>query len=144
MLEFALHMWCSYVGHIYIYNCHIFFLDWSFDHYVVSFIVSFQSLFESLFYLIWVLLLLLSFGLYLRGVSFSSPSLSVCMYPLFQVGSLVDNIYRGLVFFIHSASLLVGALNPFTFKVIIDKYDPIAIYFIVLDSSLYTLSVFPV
>ena len=30
------------------------------------------------------------------------------------------------------------------FKVIIDKYDPIAIYFIVLGSSLYTLSVFPV
>ena len=25
-----------------------------------------------------------------------------------------------------------GAYNPFTFKVIIDKYDPIAIYFIVL------------
>ena len=30
------------------------------------------------------------------------------------------------------------------FKVIIDKYDPIAIYFIVLGSSLYTLFVFPV
>ena len=39
--------------------------------------------------------------------------------------------------------LLVEALNPFTFKVIIDKYDPIAIYFIVLGSSLYTLFVFP-
>ena len=33
---------------------------------------------------------------------------------------------------IHSASLLVGAFNSFTFKVIIDKYDPVAIYFIVL------------
>ena len=46
----------------------------------------------------------------------------------------------------HSASLclLVGAFNPFTFKVIIDKYDPIAIYFIVWGSSLYTLFVFPV
>ena len=30
------------------------------------------------------------------------------------------------------------------FKVIIDKYDPVAIYFVVLGSSLYTLSVFPV
>ena len=29
------------------------------------------------------------------------------------------------------------------FKVIIDKYDPVAIYFIVLGSSLYTLFVFP-
>ena len=33
--------------------------------------------------------------------------------------------------------LLVGAFNPFTFKVIIDKYDPVAIYFVVLG-SIYT------
>ena len=53
---------------------------------------------------------------------------------------------QGSCFSIHSAifCLLVGAFNQFTFKVIIDKYDPIAIYFIVLGSSLYTLSVFPV
>ena len=37
-----------------------------------------------------------------------------------------------------------GAFNPFTFKVIIDKYDLVAIYFIVLGLILYTLSVFPV
>ena len=30
------------------------------------------------------------------------------------------------------------------FKVIIDKYDPVAIYFIVLGLSLYTFFVFPV
>ena len=30
------------------------------------------------------------------------------------------------------------------FKVITDKYDPIAIYFIVLGSNLYTIFVFPV
>ena len=49
-------------------------------------------------------------------------------------------------FCIHSASLclLFGAFNPFTFKVIIDKYHPNAIYFIVLGSNLYTLFVFPV
>ena len=49
-------------------------------------------------------------------------------------------------FCIHSASLclLVGAFNPFTFKVITDKYDPVAIYFIVLGSILYTIFVFPV
>jgi len=47
---------------------------------------------------------------------------------------------------VHSASLclLVGAFNPFTFKVIIDKYDPVAIYFIVLGSSLYTVFVSPI
>ena len=41
------------------------------------------------------------------------------------------------------------AVNPFKylklpFKVIINKYDPIAIYFIVLGSNLYTVFVFPV
>ena len=68
------------------------------------------------------------------------------MCPLFRGGSLVENIYRGLVFFYpFSQYLSFGrAFNPFTFKVIIDTYDPIAIYFIVLGSSLYTLSVFPV
>ena len=40
--------------------------------------------------------------------------------------------------------LLVGAFNPFTFKVITDKYDPVAFYFIVLGSNLYTVFVFPV
>ena len=67
------------------------------------------------------------------------------MCPLFQGGSLVDNIYRSLVFVSICQSLsLVGAFNPFTFEVIIDKYDPFATYFIVLGSSLYILSVFPV
>ena len=35
----------SYVGCIYIYSYYIFFLDWSFDHYVASFFVSFHGLF---------------------------------------------------------------------------------------------------
>ena len=49
------------------------------------------------------------------------------MCPLFQGGSLVDSIYRGLVFVsIQPVCLLVWIFNPFTFKVIIDKYDPIA------------------
>ena len=53
---------------------------------------------------------------------------------------------QGSYFCIHSANLclLVGAFNPFTFKVIIDKYDPVAIYFVVLGLNLYTFSVFPV
>ena len=40
------------VGCIYICNCYIFFLDRSFDHYVVTIFVSFHSLYFSLFYLI--------------------------------------------------------------------------------------------
>ena len=87
-----------------------------------------------------------SFGLYLHGISFSSPSLSVCMCPLFQGGSLVDNIYRGLVFvFIQPVFVFwLGHSTHLNFKVIIDKYDTGAIYFVALGSSLYTLSVFPV
>ena len=54
----------------------------------------------------------------------------------------MDSIYRGLVFVsIQPVFLLVGAFNPFTFKVIIDKYDPVAIYFIVLGSSLFEFCV---
>ena len=51
-------------------------------------------------------------------------------------GKLKKN--RNSCFCIHSARfcLLVGAFNPFTFKVITDKYDPVAIYFIVLDSTI--------
>jgi len=67
------------------------------------------------------------------------------MCPLFRCGSLVDNIHRSLVFILSAIlCLLVAVFNPFTFKVIIDKHDSIAIYFIVLGSCLYTLSVFPV
>ena len=36
--------WSIHLGCIYIYNCYIFFLDWSFDHYVLSTFVSFHSL----------------------------------------------------------------------------------------------------
>ena len=65
-------------------------------------------------------------------------------YQIIKIGWITH--IQGSCFCIHSASLclLVGAFNAFTFKVIIDKYDPVAIYFIVLASSLYTLSVFPV
>ena len=57
-----------------------------------------KILFRNLNFKKRVLLLLLSFGPYLHGKPFSSPYLSLCMCPLFWGGSLVDNIYRGLVF----------------------------------------------
>ena len=64
------------------------------------------------------------------------------MCPLLRGGSLVDSIYRGLVFVsIQPVFVLTGAFILFTFKVIIDKYDPIAIYFVVLGLSLHTFSV---
>ena len=39
---------------------------------------------------------------------------------------------------IHSASLcpLLGVFSPFTFKVIIDKYDPVTTYIVVWGSFL--------
>ena len=48
-------------------------------------------------------------------------------------GFLVDSIYMGLVFVSIPPvlCLLVGAFNPFTFKVIIDIYVPISIFLIV-------------
>ena len=57
---------------------------------------------------------------------------SVCV-PRSEVG-LLETAYIGVLFCIHSASLclLVGAFNSFTCKVIIDMYDPITIYFVVL------------
>ena len=68
------------------------------------------------------------------------------MCCLFCGGSFVDNIYKGYVicFCIHSAMffLLVGAFNPFTFKVIIAKYGPVAISFTVLGLGLYTFLYF--
>ena len=67
------------------------------------------------------------------------------MCPLFLGGSLVDNIFRGLVLYPFSQSLSFGwGIQSIYVKVIIDKYGPVAIYFIVLDLSLYTLFVFPV
>ena len=52
------------------------------------------------------------------------------------MGSLVDSTYMGLVSI--SLCLLVGACNPFAFKVIINVHVLIAILFIVicLDSFL--------
>jgi len=71
-----------------------------------------------------------------------------CLFTLLLVSFVVQKLLSLIRshLFIYSAShcLLVGAFNPFTFKVIIDKYDPVAIYFVVLGSSLYTLSVFSV
>ena len=41
---------CSYVGCLNIYNCYIFFLVWSLDHYVVSFLVSCNTLYFKVYF----------------------------------------------------------------------------------------------
>ena len=127
------------------YNCCIFFLDWSSDHYVVSFFVSFHGLY---------------FKLHLFDMSiaipafFWSPFVWNIFFQPFTFSLYVSLVLRRVAFrkhievlFLYPFSqfyLLVGTLESFIFKVIIDKYDPIAIYFIVLGLSLYSLFVFPV
>ena len=126
-------------------------IEWSHEYWRFLksfFFVSFHSLYLKV-YFIWYEYYDSCFLLVSVCVKyfFSSPSLLVCMCPLFWGGSLVDSIYiYGSYFCIHSASLclLVGAFNPFTFKVIIDRYGSVAIYFVVWGSRLYNLSVFPV
>ena len=51
---------------------------------------------------------------------------------------LVDSVYMGLVFVsTQPVCLLAGAVNPFTFKVIINMYGPIVIvHCSVVSSSL--------
>ena len=58
----------------------------------------------------------------------SSQFESICVLRS-ELDFLVDSVYMGLVFvFNQSLCILVGAFNPFTFKVIIDIYVPIAIF----------------
>ena len=47
-----------------------------------------------------------------------------------------------LLHLIFALCVLIGVFNPFMFKVTIDKYDPFAIYFIVLGSGLYAFLCF--
>ena len=120
---------CSSVGCIDIYSCYVFLLDWSLYHCVVSFFISCNILYFKILF-VWyenchssILLLpvctecifLSSFSLYVfLGLKWISSRQHIC----------------GSCFGIHSASLciLVGAFNPFTFKVIIDMYVCIAIF----------------
>ena len=164
---------CSYIGCIDIYNCYVFLLDWSLDHYVVSFLISCNLLYVKVYFVGWrrkwqptpVSLPGESHGR--RSLVGYSPQgrkeldtteqlhLSVrrIAIPAFLCFPFAWNIFfhsltfglyvslgvmwvccrqriYGSCFCIHSASLclLVGAFNPFTFKVIIDIYVPIAIF----------------
>ena len=60
---------------------------------------------------------------------FSVPHFQSLRVPRSKVG-----ILYGSYFYVHSASpcILVGAFNPFSFKVIIGMYVPITIFLIVL------------
>ena len=124
---------CFCVGCIDIYNCYVFLLDWSLDHYVVSFLISCNLLYFKV-YFVWYEDCYSSFPLLpicIECIFPSSHFQSICVLRS-EVGSCRQHIY-GSCFYVHSASLclVVGAFNPFTFKVIIDIYVPIAIFLIV-------------
>ena len=92
--------------HIYFFNCYFFFLDLSLDHYVASFFVSFHSLCFKV-YFIWNEYCYSCFLLveYLHGISFSSPSLSVCMCPFVLRWISCRQHIQGSCFCIHLTSL---------------------------------------
>ena len=108
-------------------------MDWSLDHYVLSFLIS-------------VIFFILRF--ILSGMRIAPPgffwfpfawniffhSLTFSLYVSLGLKwvSCRQHIY-GSCFYIHSASLclLVGGVNLFTFKVIINMYALIAIFLII-------------
>ena len=110
-----------------IYNCYIFFLDWSLDHYVVSFFVSCNSLCFKIYFSDMRIATPVFFSFpFAWNILFPPLTISVYVSLGLKWVSCRQHIY-GSFFHIHSASLclLVGAFNPFAFKVIINMYVPI-------------------
>ena len=89
------------------------------------------------------MLLQLSFDFHLHGVFFHPLTFSLNVSLGLKWVSRRQHIY-GSCFCIHSASLciLVGAFNPFTFKVIIDMYVPMTIFLIVMGFVFFFLTLF--
>ena len=133
VLVFALCIEVLLCWSIDIYNCYVFLLDWSLDHYVVSFLTSCNLLYFKV-YFVWNEDCYSSFLLLPICMEYIFPSSYFQSMSVLrsELGSCIQYIY-GSFFFIHSTSLclLVGAFNPLTFKVIIDIYVPIAIFLIV-------------
>ena len=122
-----------FFGCIYIYNCYIFFLDWFLDHYVVSFLIPCNLLYFRVYFL-WYEVATLAFFCFPFAWNIFFHPLTFSLYVSLGLKwvSCRQHIH-GSYSCIHSASLclLVGEFNPFTFKVIIDIYVPIAIFLIV-------------
>ena len=124
---------CSFVGCIDIYNCYVFLLDWSLDHYVASFLISCNLLYFKV-YFVWYEDCYPAFFCFqfAWNIFFHPLIFSLYMSLGLKWVSCSQHIH-GSCFCIHSASLclLVGVFNPFTFKVIIDICVPNAIFLIV-------------
>ena len=122
--------WGAHIGCIDIYNCYVFLLDWSLDHYSLSLIIFF------------ILRSILSDMRIATPDFFCLPfAWNIVFHPLIfslyvswglKWVSCRQHIY-GAYFCTHAASLwlFVGAFNPLIFKVIINIYLPTAIFLVV-------------
>ena len=101
-------------------------------HYVVSFLISCNLLYFKVCFVLYedCYSSFLVLAICIEYIFPSSHFLSICV---FRSEVFCRQHICGSCFYIHSASLclLVGTSNPFTFKVIIDIYVPIAIFLIV-------------
>ena len=114
------------------YNCYIFLLDWSLDHYVVSFISCNLLILRSVLSDMRIATPAFFCFPFAWNIFFHPVTFGLYMSLGLKWVSCRQHMY-GSCFCVHSASLrlLVGAFNPFTFKIIIDIHVHIAIFIIV-------------
>ena len=92
-------LWCSYVGCICIYDCYIFFLDWSFDHYVVTFLSLFTAfVLKSILSAMSIATPAFFWSLFAWKIFFQSFTFSLYVSLVLRWVSWRQYIYRGLVF----------------------------------------------
>ena len=129
LLVFVLCIEVSYVGCIDIYNCYVFLLYWSLDHYVVFILISCNLVYFKV-YFVWSRIATPTFFCFPFAWNIFFYPLTFRLYVSLGLKwvSYRQHIYWSC-FCIHSASLclLAGAFNLFTFKVIVNIYGPVAI-----------------
>ena len=123
---------CSFVGGIDMYNC-VFFLDWSFDYYIVSFL-SLVIFFNLRYILSDMRISTPAFFCFPFAWTIFLHHLTFSIYVSLGLNcvSCKQQERYGSCFCIHWASwcLWIGAFNLFAFKVIIDIYVPVVIFLI--------------
>ena len=107
-------------------------LDWSLDHYVVSFLLSHNSLYFKVYSDMRIATPAFFCFPFAWNVFFHPLTFSLYVSLDLKWVSCKQHIYESC-FYIHSESLclLVWGFNPLTFKAIIDMHIPIAIFLII-------------
>ena len=125
---------CSYVGCIYIYNCYIFLLERSLDHYVISYFVFCNSLCFKV-YFVWYRYCYPGFLLIPCKQKTFFHFLTFSLYLSLDLKLVFCRPHiHGSSFCIHLATLclLIEAFHSFSFELITDMYV-LAILLIVFD-----------